>query len=104
MFVTVSEAQQEHAFAAFLTEASRGREADQGEAEAVGGEQAAAAADKAEAEGEDRGASQPAGKANQCQPGAGEPKCKEAEASAGCSAAAEVSEFPAATNSEFPTA
>ena len=52
------------------TEASRGREADQGEAEAVGGEQAAAAADdKAEAEGEDRGASQPAGKANQCQPG-----------------------------------
>ena len=38
------------------------------EAEAVGGEQAAAA--KAEAEGEDRGATQPAGKANQCQPGA----------------------------------
>ena len=50
-------------------EASRGREADQGEAEAVGGEQAAAAV-KAEAEGEDRGATQPAGKANQCQPGA----------------------------------
>ena len=49
-------------------EASRGREADQREAEAVGGEQAAAA--KAEAEGEDRGATQPAGKANQCQPGA----------------------------------
>ena len=35
-----------------------------------------------------------------CLSGAGEPKCKEAKASA----AAEVPEFPAATTSEFPTA
>merc|ERR1712192_207991 len=53
--------------------------------------------------GEDGGAAQPAGKAHQCQPGAGEPKCKETKASAAAATTAEVQEFPtAATAAEFP--